>query len=79
MTEKLKIKPGLLVLDLVGTVLLGLGLYEIFTGAGLLEPTLASTEAGWLMVAAGILLMLPFHRQLFAIKKTLDAGDRDRG
>ena len=77
MTGNLKISAGLLVLDLLGTVLLGLGLYEIFTRAGLLEPVLAPAPAGWLLIAVGIALMLPFHKRLFAIKKTLDATDRD--
>lgn len=53
MSETLKFPPWLLALDVVGAVILGLGLYGQFGGANLFSPFAIP------LVVIGALLMLP--------------------
>ena len=50
----------LLLLDLAGTLLIALGLYEMFTpGTGLLPTALTFAYHEWALIAAGLAIMLP--------------------
>ena len=72
MEQKSKIfKPSLslVVLDFVGSVLLGLGLAKRFAGIDFLPKSLQLDESGWALIVLGILCMLPMLIQLFVKKR----------
>jgi len=56
----LKFPLHLLVLDTVGTVLLGIGLADWFAGTELVPASLRFEDYPQVMAATGALLMLPF-------------------
>jgi len=50
----------LLLLDLIGTLLIAMGLYEVFTPGTVLLPDLLSFPYHeWALIAAGLAIMLP--------------------
>lgn len=59
----LKFPLGLLVLDAIGSLLIGLGLAKMFAGIDFLPTALQFDEKGWVLIIIGVLLMLPmiFH------------------
>jgi len=57
----------LLLLDLIGTLLVALGLYELFApGPGLLPDSLSFPYHEWALIAAGLAIMLPAVSRLLA-------------
>jgi hypothetical protein len=57
----------LLLLDLLGTLLIAMGLYELFTpGTGLLPESLSFPYHEWALIAAGLAIMLPAASGLLA-------------
>ena len=60
-------KPSLslVVLDFVGSVLLGLGLAKKFAGIDFLPESIQLDESGWALILLGVLCMLPMLIQLF--------------
>jgi hypothetical protein len=70
--ENKTFKPslGLVVLDAIGAVLLGLGLAKMFAGLDILPASLMVDNTGTTFVIVGILLMLPMLIQLFVYIRT---------
>jgi len=57
----------LLLLDLIGTLLIAIGLYELFTpDTELLPDLLAFPYHEWALIAAGLAIMLPAASGLLA-------------
>ncbi len=54
-----RLNPHLLILDILGTVLLAVGLAELVAGLALIPAPLRFTGAQWICVILGILLLLP--------------------
>jgi hypothetical protein len=65
--ENTTFKPSLslVLLDIIGTSLLGLGLAKKFVGLDFLPAGFAFDQTGWICIIAGIVLMLPMLFQLF--------------
>ena len=61
-----KLPPWLLILDVIGTLILALGLFGLFGGDNLFSP------AAILLVIIGALLMLPLL--VFVINRITSAG-----
>jgi hypothetical protein len=58
--QPLQLPWRLLLLDLIGTLLIAVGLYELFTpGTGLLPGALSFPCHEWALIAAGLAVMLP--------------------
>ncbi len=68
MNEKsaFKLPLGLVVLDGLGTILVGLGLAKMFAGLEILPTALQLDEKGWTLIISGVLLMLPLLLHIFA-------------
>lgn len=56
--------PALIVLDIIGTVLFGLGLAKIFAGVDVIPVALRFERYDLILVGAGGALMLPFFVRL---------------
>ena len=50
----------LLVIDFIGTVLIGIGLAEKFADIGLVPRTMQFPNYEWVMIIIGIILAVPF-------------------
>ncbi len=61
-----KIPLGLLVLDGLGTLLIGLGLAKMFANIDIVPASLQFDQHGWSLIILGGLLMLPFMFNIFA-------------
>lgn len=61
-----KIPLGLLVLDGLGALLMGLGLAKMFAGINIVPASLQFDQHGWTLIIVGGLLMLPFMFHFFA-------------
>jgi hypothetical protein len=59
----------LLVLDLIGALLVGLGLFEQFSGSSLLPEALRDPGLPWVMIACGVLLMVPLVVHFIALAR----------
>lgn len=59
--------PALLILDIIGTVLLGLGLAKYFANVDVIPASLRFEGYGPVMIGIGAALMLPF--MVHVIKK----------
>jgi hypothetical protein len=58
--QPLRLPWRLLLLDLAGTLLIAMGLYDLFTpDTGLLPASLAFPHEEWALIAAGLAIMLP--------------------
>lgn len=70
--ENKTFKPslGLVVLDAIGALLLGLGLAKMFAGLDILPASLMLDDTGMTCIIVGILLMLPMLIQLFVHIRT---------
>lgn len=74
-TGKLRIPPQLLVLDVLGALLLGLGLAEWFAGTRLVPEALRFENYYIAMVVCGALLMLPLIA--FVLRSALGRAPRE--
>ena len=75
----MKLPVGLLVMDFIGTLLLAAGLMETFQGSGsVLPPAWLFPAHNWVLVGAGLALMLPFIRYQFrqALARKNPEGDK---
>ena len=73
MAQEIKpFKPslGIVVLDAIGALFLGLGLAKMFAGLDILPASLMVDDTGMTFVIVGILLMLPMLIQLFVYIRT---------
>lgn len=61
-----KIPLGLLVLDGIGAMLVGLGLAKMFGDVDIVPANLLFDDKGWTLVIVGGLLMLPFMFNFFS-------------
>jgi multisubunit Na+/H+ antiporter MnhG subunit len=68
MQEKIRINSflGLLLLDLVGTILFGLGVVKKFSGLDTLPKSLQFDNYELVLIVFGIFLMLPYVLNMFA-------------
>ena len=64
--KSFKFPISLLVLDMIGSLLVGLGLAKMFAGIDILPAALQFDEKGWTLIILGGLMMLPFILHLFA-------------
>ena len=65
--QPLQLPWRLLLLDLIGTLLIAMGLYELFKpGTGLLPDSLAFPYHEWALIVAGLASMLPAVSGLLA-------------
>lgn len=55
----MKLPPILLVLDLMGTAIVALGLFELYADPGWFPPALQFRHYPWVLIAIGVALMLP--------------------
>jgi hypothetical protein len=66
--QPLQLPWRLLLLDLVGTLLFAMGLYELFTpGTALMPAALSFPFHEWVLIAAGLASMLPAVSGLLAV------------
>ena len=66
--QPLQLPWRLLLLDLIGTVLIAMGVYALLTpGTGLFPEPLAFPYHEWLLILAGLAIMLPAVRDLLAL------------
>lgn len=76
MSKSLKLPPYLLLLDLIGILLIGLGLYELVSESSLIPEQYQFEQYPLMMIVVGVLLTLPMV--VFVIRKTLSkVSDRD--
>ena len=73
--KKLPLPLSLVLLDAVGTVLLGLGLAEWLAGTGLMPEALRFDNYAIVMVVTGLLLILPLLA--FILRKALGRSPRE--
>ncbi len=60
----------LLVLDMLGVALVGLGLFELLGGQDSLLPAfMADPAMPWVMIASGVLFMLPMVVHVIAMAR----------
>ena len=59
-----KLPLGLVALDGLGAILVGLGLAKMFAGLEILPAALQFDEKGWTLIITGALLMLPLMLHL---------------
>jgi hypothetical protein len=59
----------LLLLDMIGVVLVGIGLFEQFSGTSMLPEALRDPGLPWVMIACGVLLMLPLVVHFIAMAR----------
>jgi hypothetical protein len=65
--QPLQLPWRLLLLDLIGTLLIAMGMYELLTpGTRLLPEPLAFSYYEWVLILAGLAIMLPAVRGLLA-------------
>jgi hypothetical protein len=65
--QPLQLPWRLLLLDLIGTLLIAMGLYELFIpGTGLLPDSLSFPYHEWALIAAGLAIVLPAISGLLA-------------
>ncbi len=65
--QPLQLPWRLLLLDLIGTLLIAIGMYELLTPGTRLFPELLSFRYyEWLLILAGLAIMLPAARGLLA-------------
>ena len=65
--QSLQLPWRLLLLDLIGTLLIALGLYQLFyPGTGLLPGSMSFPYHEWALIAAGLAIMLPAVNGLLA-------------
>jgi len=65
--QPLQLPWRLLLLDLIGTLLIATGLYEMFNpGTGLLPDAASFPYHEWALIAAGLAIMLPAAGGLLA-------------
>ncbi|WP_417446093.1 hypothetical protein [Kangiella sp.] len=67
--EVFKLSPIALLLDIIGMALVVFAGYEIYMnneqGGGLLMNAISWPYYPWVIMVAGVLLMIPFHKQIF--------------
>ena len=66
--EAFKLSPIALLLDVVGMALVVFAGYEIYMNnekGGLLMNAISWPYYPWVIMVAGVLLMIPFHKQIF--------------
>lgn len=73
-----KIPLKLVVLDFIGTVLIGVGLAEMFADIGLVPRTMQFPNYDWLMIIFGVILATPYcvHIVKLAIKKSNETNSK---
>jgi hypothetical protein len=64
--KSFKFPITLLMLDMMGSLLVGLGLAKIIAGVDILPVAMQFDEKGWTLIILGGLMMLPFIMHLFA-------------
>ena len=60
-----KLPLSVIALDVIGTMLVGLGMAKMFAGLDLLPAAFQLAEKGWTFIIIGALLMLPLMLHLF--------------
>ncbi len=77
MSEKksFKLPLGLILLDGLGTVLVGLGLAKMFAGIDVLPASFQASVPGWALIVVGCLMMLPFV--LFFLSKIRERVEKN--
>lgn len=67
--EMFKLSAVALLLDIIGMALVVFAGYEIYLnnekGGGLLVNAISWPYYPWVIMVAGVLLMIPFHKQIF--------------
>lgn len=67
------ISIGLLLLDIVGMALVVFAGYEIYLineqNSGVLADSISWPHYPWVIMVAGVLCMIPFHKQIFKLFK----------
>ena len=71
-----KIRFDLLLLDGLGCALFALGMAKKFANVDILPPALQFDETGWVMIALGFLLMLPFTLNFLGQIRKRTEGER---
>lgn len=70
-----KISIGLLVLDIIGMALVVFAGYEIYLinekNSGVLAEFFSWPHYPWIIMGVGVLLMIPFHKQVRGVKKQI--------
>ncbi|WP_196597932.1 hypothetical protein [Kangiella spongicola] len=65
------ISLGLLVLDVIGMALVVFAGYEIYLinekNSGVLAEYISWPHYPWIIMGLGVLLMIPFHKQIFSL------------
>lgn len=72
--KKTPLPLGIMVLELFGTVLVGIGAAKKFGGIDCLPAITRFDQSGWLMIALGFLLTLPFL--FYIVMKVLEKAEQ---
>ena len=79
--EQPKISPIKMVLNMLGMVLIMFAAYEMYsiheTGNANLTELISWPYYPWVMILAGIAMMVPFHRQLIQAYKIVKQQQRE--
>ena len=68
--QALPIPVHLLLLDMLGVALVGLGLFELFGGQDSVLPAfMADPLMPWVMIASGVLFMLPMLAHVIGLAR----------
>ena len=60
-----KLPLSLIALDVIGAILVGLGMAKMFAGIDLLPAAFQLDEKGWTLIVVGALFMLPLMLHFF--------------
>lgn len=71
----LKMPINLIVLDVIGTILIALGLIKMFGGMAIIPSQYWLNDNGWTLILLGACLMLPFL--LFMIQLIRQRAEHD--
>lgn len=73
MQTKMKMPAHLLVLDSIGTLFIGLGLFEMFASKGFVPRTMQFPNYEWILIIVGVMFTVPFIAHLVkSIVRTID-------
>ncbi|WP_251357834.1 hypothetical protein [Kangiella sp. TOML190] len=76
-----KLSPLAMILNILGMALIMFAAYEIYsiheTGAGFLTDIISWPYYPWVMIVLGIVLMIPFHKQIIQAYKLVKQQQRE--
>lgn len=79
--EQPKISPIKMILNILGMALIMFAAYEMYsiaeTGKGNINHLISWPYYPWVMIVAGVAMMIPFHKQLFQAYKLVKKQQKE--